>query len=257
MPSPRPKKFHNDWIGNRFPAFLWPSLARVHKCQSPSVCCEDRELLEHLVTVHPMKGLPDCRDSKQVHTERNVLCPRPQPFDVVSTLRCGQTPPLGDHVGIWIDGHNLAHDNGKRDRDGARTAPQIEGAFAPAETVPFDDEIDCRPRVGRAEPAIILCCAGERRAVERSWHPLIPSQRPRRNNRTHARGALQLSAENLNPTSAPYQSPLDNRFADQLPFITSYESLSPKHVYVDANANLRPRATVSGEENDRINHLHS
>jgi hypothetical protein len=51
--------------------------------------------------------------------------------------------------------------------------------------------------------------------------------------------------------------PLDNRFADQLTCITSYESLPPQHVYVYANASLRSRGTVSGEENDRLNHLHS
>jgi hypothetical protein len=125
MPSSRPKEFCDDLIGDRFPALLWTSLACVHERQSPSVCYEDRQLPAHLVTVHPMEGVPDCGDSKRLCPERNVLGPGPQLLDVLSVLSCSQKLPLGDHVCIWIDGDNLADRVGQRNCDGAWTASQI------------------------------------------------------------------------------------------------------------------------------------
>jgi hypothetical protein len=50
---------------------------------------------------------------------------------------------------------------------------------------------------------------------------------------------------------------LDNPFNDRLICIASYESLSPQHANVHANANLRLRAAVSGEANHPIVHLRS
>lgn len=123
--------------------------------QSSSVCYEDREFPEHLVTVHPVKGLPNCGDSKRSRPERNALGPGTQPLDVLSAPRCGQTSPLGDHVCVWIDRDNLGDGAGKRDCDGAWAASQIQGARALAEIVALDDEINCRMRVWRTEAVIV------------------------------------------------------------------------------------------------------
>lgn len=119
MPSSRPKEFRDDLIRYRFPALLWTPPACVDQRQSSLICYKDREFLKHLVTIHPVKGLPDCGDSKRPRSGRNVLSPGLQPLDVLSALECGQMPTLGDHVSIRVDSNDLGDSIGKRDCDGA------------------------------------------------------------------------------------------------------------------------------------------
>jgi len=64
MSSSRPKEFCGDLVGYRFPALLWTSPAWVHQRQPSSVCYDDREFPQHLVSVHPVKGLPDRGDTE-------------------------------------------------------------------------------------------------------------------------------------------------------------------------------------------------
>src|SRR6185437_9796040 len=165
MASLGSKESRDNLTGHRFPAFLRTPFAWVYQRHPSSLCYEERKFLEHLVTVHPLKSLSDCGESKGPGPERNVLGPGPQPPYVMATPRRGQTTSLRNHVYVGINGDNLGGSIGKWDSNGAWTASQIQGACVLAETVALHYEIKCRMSIRSTKTVVIWHGSGERRGV--------------------------------------------------------------------------------------------
>jgi len=106
MPHSWTEERGDDPTGDRIPAFLWTRCLGSQR-QSASVRRDDRELPEHRVTIHPVKGLPDRGDAKKALLR--ATCPRPwtAATGCLSTPGCRRDVGLRDHVCIWIGRNNL------------------------------------------------------------------------------------------------------------------------------------------------------
>jgi len=106
MPHSWTEERGDDPTGDRIPAFLWTPLAWVHQRQSASVRRDDRELPEHRVTIHPVKGLPD-RGARKGPASGDMSSAWTAATGCSVDPGCRETSALRDHVCIWIDGNNL------------------------------------------------------------------------------------------------------------------------------------------------------